>query len=52
MNNYFELVREHYDDEKYSDCIENLSEWFRKKDKSKHKENLEFETLRMSLFEN
>jgi hypothetical protein len=51
MNDYYELIREHYIDKKYITCIENLCEWFKKQQKTKRKIDIELKTMRMSLFE-
>ena len=51
MNDYYELVREHYVDKKYITCIDNLEEWFKRQQKTKRKDDTELKTLRMSLFE-
>jgi len=51
MDNYFLLIQENYTDKKYIQCIESLCDWFGKQTKTKRKEDTEFTTLRMSLFE-
>jgi len=51
LNNYFELIRETHSDKIYNDCLDTLFEWFTKQEKTRRKEDTEFTTLRMSLFE-
>jgi len=52
MNAYCLLIGEHYLDKKYIECLHNFEEWLSKQEKTKRKEDIEFRTLRMSLFEN
>jgi hypothetical protein len=51
LNNYFELIRETHSDKIYNDCLDTLFEWFTKQEKTRRKDDTEFTTLRMSLFE-
>jgi hypothetical protein len=51
LDDYFLLVQENYTDKKYIACIESLCDWFTKQEKTRRKEDTEFSTLRMSLFE-
>jgi len=52
LNDYYELIREHYSNKKYTECLENLCEWFKKQKKTKRKDDIELKTMRMTLFEN
>ena len=51
LNNYFVLIQQHYQDKKYIKCIYELCDWFTKQEKTKRSTDIEFKTLRMSLFE-
>jgi hypothetical protein len=51
MNSYFLLIEKHYQDEKYIECIDKLCHWYTKQEKTKRSSDIEFKTLRMSLFE-
>jgi hypothetical protein len=51
MEDYFELVQEHYQDDNYIKCLQQLELWFSKQEKTKRIVDTEFKTLRMSLFE-
>jgi len=51
MNKYCDLIREHYLDKRYIDCLRNFEEWLIKQEKTNRREDIELKTLRMSLFE-
>jgi len=51
LNNYFELIRETHSDKIYIDCLDTLSFWFTKQEKTRRVNDTEFKTLRMTLFE-
>jgi len=51
MEDYADLVEKLHQDKKYTNCINNLDDWFTKQEKTKRKEDIELRTLRMSLFE-
>jgi len=51
LNNYFELIRETHSDKIYNICLDTLFEWYTKQEKTRRKDDTEFKTLRMSLFE-
>jgi len=51
LDNYFILIKQHYQDKKFIDCIDQLCDWFIKQEKTRRSKDTEFKTLRMSLFE-
>ena len=51
LNNYCQLIREHYMDEIFIDCLNDLEKWFKKQIKTNRMNKSELITLRMSLYE-
>jgi hypothetical protein len=51
MNNYCGLVREHYLDNHYIQCIKTIEGWFSTHENERSREEIELRTLRMSIFE-
>jgi hypothetical protein len=51
MEDYCDLVEKHHQDKKYIACVTALEYWFSKQERTQRKDDTEFKTLRMSLFE-
>ena len=51
LEKYFLLIKQNYSDKTFIDCIDQLCDWFIKQEKTKRSIDIEFKTLRMSLFE-